>query len=135
VPGVRALVTMGHTPGHTAYEITSQTGRRLIAFGDALHSRFQVARPDWISIVDPDGPGVMAARRRLLARLSGPATVAFGGHFGDQPFGRVVVDANGQASWEPIPSVVLAPNSAAADGPGGTQAGGHDNQYYIGGFK
>jgi glyoxylase-like metal-dependent hydrolase (beta-lactamase superfamily II) len=108
VPGVRALVTSGHTPGHTAYEITSQTGRRLIAFGDAFHSQAQVTHPDWMSIFDSDRPGLMAARRGLLARLSEPHTVAFGIHFGDQPFGRVVVDAEGQARWQPIPSVVLA---------------------------
>jgi glyoxylase-like metal-dependent hydrolase (beta-lactamase superfamily II) len=110
MPGVRALVTAGHTPGHTAYEITSQAGRRLIAFGDAFHSQAQVAHPDWMSVVDSDWPGLMAARRRLLARLSEPHTVAFGGHFGDQPFGRVVVDAGGQARWQPIPSLVLAPS-------------------------
>jgi glyoxylase-like metal-dependent hydrolase (beta-lactamase superfamily II) len=110
VPGVRALVTPGHTPGHTAYEITSHTGRRLIAFGDAFHSQAQVAHPDWMSIVDSDRAGVRAARRRLLARLSEPNTVAFGGHFGDQVFGRVVLDPTGQASWQPIPSVVLAPS-------------------------
>ncbi len=109
VPGVHALATSGHTPGHTAYEITSQTGRRLIAFGDAFHSRSQVAHPNWMSIADSDEPGVIEARRRLLARLSEPGTAAFGVHFGDQPFGRVVVDAAGQASWQPIPSVVLAP--------------------------
>jgi glyoxylase-like metal-dependent hydrolase (beta-lactamase superfamily II) len=108
VPGVRALVMAGHTPGHTAYEITSQTGRRLIAFGDAFHSQAQVAHPDWMSIFDSDWPGLMAARRGLLARLSEPHTFAFGGHFGDQPFGRVVVDAKGQARWQPIPSMVLA---------------------------
>lgn len=109
VPGVRALVSPGHTPGHTAYEITSHIGRRLIAFGDAFHRQSQVAHPDWMSIADSDAPGVMAARRRLLSRLSEPHTVAFGVHFGDQPFGRVVVDAMRQTSWQPIPSVVLAP--------------------------
>jgi len=62
-----------------------------------------------MSIVDPDEAGVLVARRRLLAQLSEPDTVAFGGHFGDQPFGRVVVDAVGHASWQPVPSVVLAP--------------------------
>jgi glyoxylase-like metal-dependent hydrolase (beta-lactamase superfamily II) len=134
VPGVCALVTAGHTPGHTAYEITSQTGRRLIAFGDAFHSQAQVAHPDWMSTVDADHPGLMTARRRLLAQLSEPRTVAFGGHFGDQPFGRVEVDAIGQARWQPIPSVVLAP-SPVAHGPCETQADGHHNQNNIGGIK
>lgn len=30
VPGMHALITPGHTPGHTSYVITSQTGRRLL---------------------------------------------------------------------------------------------------------
>jgi hypothetical protein len=62
-----------------------------------------------MSIADSDESGVMAVRRQLLTRLSEANTVAFGVHFGDQPFGRVVVDAMGQASWQPIPSVALAP--------------------------
>jgi hypothetical protein len=43
--------------------------------------------------------------------LTEPNTIAFGGHFGDQPFGQVVVDAIGQAGWQPVPSVVLAPSA------------------------
>lgn len=133
-PGVRALATPGHTPGHTAYEITSQAGRRLIAFGDAFHSKFQVAQPDSMSIVDSHGPGVLAARRQLLARLSEPHTVAFGCHFGDQPFGRVVVDPTGQTSWQPISSMVIAPSPWEPVGRA-EQAGANPNQNYIGGFK
>ena len=37
VPGVHAVVTPGHSPGHTSYVITSHTGRRLVALGDAFH--------------------------------------------------------------------------------------------------
>jgi glyoxylase-like metal-dependent hydrolase (beta-lactamase superfamily II) len=109
VPGIRALVTPGHTPGHTAFVITSRTGRRLIAFGDAFHSPIQMTHPDWMSIADPDAPNVLAARHRLLDQLSVPGTIGFGGHFGDQPFGQVVADDQGEVTWEPIPSVALAP--------------------------
>jgi glyoxylase-like metal-dependent hydrolase (beta-lactamase superfamily II) len=109
VPGVRALVTPGHTPGHTSYVITSRTGRRLIVFGDAFHTQAQVTHPGLLSAVDSDGDGVTAARRLLLSHLSEPDTLGFGFHFGDQPFGRVIVDAAGEPSWAPVPSVVLAP--------------------------
>jgi glyoxylase-like metal-dependent hydrolase (beta-lactamase superfamily II) len=108
VPGLHALITPGHTPGHTSYVITSQTGRRLVAFGDAFHSSAQVAHPDWMSIADSDRAGVTASRHRLLDLMSEPDTIGFGCHFGDQPFGRVAVDA-GQVTWEPIGSAVLAP--------------------------
>ena len=109
VPGVRALITPGHTPGHTSYVITSQAGRRLIAFGDAFHSSAQVAHPDWMSIADSDTARVTASRHRLLDLLSEPDTIGFGCHFGGQPFGRVAVDAAGQVTWEPVRSAVLAP--------------------------
>jgi glyoxylase-like metal-dependent hydrolase (beta-lactamase superfamily II) len=109
VPGVRALLTPGHTPGHASYVITSRNGRRLIVFGDAFHSQSQVTHPELSSIADSDGEATTAARHLLLAELSEPDTLGFGFHFGDRPFGRVVVGAAGEASWAAVPSVALAP--------------------------
>jgi len=109
VPGVRALLTPGHTRGHASYVITSRTGRRLIVFGDAFHSQAQVAHPELLSVADSDGDATRTARHLLLAQLSEPDTLGFGFHFGDRPFGRVVVDAAGEGTWTPVPSVVLAP--------------------------
>ena len=109
VPGVRAIVTPGHSPGHTSYVVTSRTGRRLIALGDAFHITAQLAHPDWLSVADSDAAGVTAARRRLLAELSEPKTIGFGFHFGDQPFGRVVSGPDGTPAWLPVPTSVLAP--------------------------
>ncbi|GFG55496.1 MBL fold hydrolase [Mycolicibacterium agri] len=109
VAGVRAIVTPGHSPGHTSYVITSQSGHRLVAFGDVFHAPAQLAHPDWVAIADRDTAGVIAARRRLLAELSAPNTVGFGFHFGDQAFGRVVTSRGSEALWEPVPTWVLAP--------------------------
>ena len=109
VPGVHALVTPGHTPGHTSYVITSLAGRRLVVLGDAFHSPAQLGRPEWMSVADSDASAVAGARRRLLAELSAPNTLGFGFHFGDQPFGRIVTGADGLATWEPVPTLVLAP--------------------------
>jgi glyoxylase-like metal-dependent hydrolase (beta-lactamase superfamily II) len=109
VPGVRAVVTPGHTPGHTSYVITSRTGRRLIVFGDAFHSPAQLPHPYWMSAADSDAEGVISARHRLLAQLREPDTFGFGFHFGDQPFGRVIDGPAGEATWEPVPSMALAP--------------------------
>jgi glyoxylase-like metal-dependent hydrolase (beta-lactamase superfamily II) len=108
VPGVRALVTGGHTPGHTCYTITSRTGRRLVVLGDAFHSPVQLAHPEWMSAADSDPTLVLAARRRLLAELTEPNTLGFGFHFGDQAFGRVIIET-GEPVWEPVPTTALAP--------------------------
>ena len=107
---MRAVVTSGHTPGHTSYVITSRNGRRLVVLGDAFHSPAQLAHPDWLSAADSDAAGVESARRRLLAELAEPDTLGFGFHFGDQPFGRVVPGHAGEAVWEPVPTSVLAPS-------------------------
>ena len=108
VPGVRAVVTSGHSPGHASYVITSRAGRRLIVIGDAFHTTAQLAHPDWLSVADSGAAGVAAARRRLLTELTQPNTIGFGFHFGDQPFGRVVADSDG-VTWDPVPTVALAP--------------------------
>ncbi len=110
-PGVRAVVTPGHSPGHTSYVITSTCGARLVAFGDAFHIPAQLAHPDWPAAPDIDSAGVLAARQRLLAELTKPDTVGFAFHFGDQPFGRVTTDAAGLPHWEPVPTTVHAPAS------------------------
>jgi glyoxylase-like metal-dependent hydrolase (beta-lactamase superfamily II) len=108
-PGVRALVTPGHSSGHTSYVITSATtGQRLIAFGDAFHIPAQLAHIDWSSAPDTDVQAVKRARRRLLDELTRPNTIGFAFHFGDQPFGRVSTDA-GEPTWEPVPTTVHAP--------------------------
>jgi len=108
-PGVRAVLTPGHSPGHTAYVITAANGERLVAFGDAFHSPAQLEHPDWMSVADADTAAVQSARRRLLAEPSEPDTVGFGFHFGDQPFGRVGRVEDGRKTWLPVPTVVRAP--------------------------
>ena len=104
--GVRAIVTPGHSPGHTTYIVTTSSGERLIAFGDTFHSPLQINEVTLISAPD-NAPGhVPAARNRIIHELDKPETIGFGIHFGDQPFGRLASD---RSSWIPIPSKVLLP--------------------------
>ncbi|MGJ0156529.1 MBL fold metallo-hydrolase [Streptomyces sp. CH8.1] len=99
-PGVRVRITPGHTVGHAEYVITGG-GRRLIAFGDALHSPIQVDHPDWSSGFDHDRALTADHRRRLVAELAEPRTLGFGVHFADVVFGHVRHDGTGPA-WRPL---------------------------------
>ncbi|SHG24467.1 MBL fold metallo-hydrolase [Streptoalloteichus hindustanus] len=99
-PGVRVLLTPGHTAGHAAYVLTSGD-RRLIAFGDLLHSPIQVAHPEWSAASDHDPAQAADHRRRLVAELAEPDTIGFGIHFADVPFGRVHHDGD-RPSWQPL---------------------------------
>lgn len=87
-PGVRVSLALGHTPGHAAY-VLSSGGRRLIAFGDALHSPVQIAHPELPAAPDHDPAESTASRRRLVAELAEPDTLGFGIHFADAQFGHV----------------------------------------------
>ncbi|MEU8582194.1 MBL fold metallo-hydrolase [Streptomyces abikoensis] len=102
-PGVRVALSQGHTAGHASYVVSGGDGRRLIAFGDAMHTPVQVAHPEWSAAVDHDAERSAAYRRRLVEELSAPDTIGFGIHFADVPFGRVRRDgAGGPATWEPV---------------------------------
>lgn len=108
MPGVTAMITPGHSAGHTSYVITSTSGRRLVAFGDAFHVPAQLSHPEWGSAPDAAPDLVPVARARLLEELCRTGTYAFALHFGDQPFGRVIQDRAGEVRWDPIVTDILA---------------------------
>lgn len=99
-PGVRMRIAAGHSPGHAEYVITSR-GRRLIAFGDALHSPVQIAHPEWSTTFDHDPVRAADHRRRLVTELAEPGTTGFGIHFADVVFGHVRPHGDTFA-WHPL---------------------------------
>jgi glyoxylase-like metal-dependent hydrolase (beta-lactamase superfamily II) len=66
VPGVTAIGAPGHTPGHTAFAVTSGNARLLVA-SDAIGKPQIFARnPDWPAMFDMDGAQGKQTRRRLM---------------------------------------------------------------------
>jgi len=65
-PGVTAINAVGHTPGHTAFAITSGAGRMLVLSDTANHPALFVRNPDWSGVFDMDGDQARSTRRRLL---------------------------------------------------------------------
>src|SRR6202000_798797 len=106
-PGVTAMVTPGHSLGHTSYVVTSRSGQRLVVLGDVFHSPPQISHTEWTSDPDRDPTVVPSARARILAELTVADTVGFAFHFGDQPFGRVVESAGGQLTWRGVATTAL----------------------------
>lgn len=95
-PGVRVLMSPGHTAGHATYVIT-EGDQRVLAFGDAMHSAVQVLDPDWGAVSDHDSARAAESRHRLVEELTAPDTIGFGIHFADVQFGRVV-----DGTWQPL---------------------------------
>lgn len=79
-PGIVALATPGHTPGHASFAV-SGGGSSLIVLGDAItHAVLSFRRPDWATGADQDPAQAVATRRALLDRLANEKLPFIGYH-------------------------------------------------------
>ena len=54
VPGLTSVAAPGHTPGHTAYMLSSGSGKLMIMSDMANHPALFVRNPDWSAVFDMD---------------------------------------------------------------------------------
>jgi molybdopterin-guanine dinucleotide biosynthesis protein A/glyoxylase-like metal-dependent hydrolase (beta-lactamase superfamily II) len=87
-PGVRVILTPGHTPGHRSVVLTAG-GESLLLTGDLLHMPIQVAHPEWRSDHDVDPDTAAVSRVSVLARARDLGWHVAVSHFA-RPFGHVV---------------------------------------------
>lgn len=88
LPGIAAVSTPGHTPGHMAFEVRQGTEAALIV-GDAIgNHHVAFAKPGWESGSDQDGATAVATRQMLLDRLSHEQMALVGFHLPDGGMGR-----------------------------------------------
>jgi glyoxylase-like metal-dependent hydrolase (beta-lactamase superfamily II) len=67
VPGVRAIATPGHTPGHTSVLVTEPGGDgQLLVLGDVMHTQAQVSETHWNFLLDVDAAAGTQTRRAVL---------------------------------------------------------------------
>ncbi|HEY7107351.1 MAG TPA: MBL fold metallo-hydrolase [Acidimicrobiia bacterium] len=91
VPGVVAMPTPGHTPGHLAFSIRDR-GERLLILGDSMYCPAQLTEMDLTAMHDVD-PELARRSRELLAReleSHEMRTEAVGCHFPGLRAARVV---------------------------------------------
>lgn len=89
LPNILAVAVNGHTPGHTAYEITSGD-QSLLYIGDtAHHSVISVQQPDWTIAFDGDAPTAQVSRKALLQGAAERNTRIYAVHFPWPGLGRV----------------------------------------------
>jgi N-acyl homoserine lactone hydrolase len=77
LPGVTAMWTPGHTPGHFAFQVSGDDATLLFA-GDAVKNRFELSTADVDSTMDRDAS--RRSVRELRTRLSVPGAVLVPGH-------------------------------------------------------
>jgi glyoxylase-like metal-dependent hydrolase (beta-lactamase superfamily II) len=66
VPGVTTVAAPGHTPGHTAYMISSGSGKLMMVSDITNHPALFVRNPDWAAVFDMDADQARQTRRRIL---------------------------------------------------------------------
>ncbi|MCD0505088.1 MBL fold metallo-hydrolase, partial [Bordetella petrii] len=100
LPGVQAVPTPGHTPGHTSYLFSS--GRNsLLVWGDIVHSHaVQFAKPEVVIEFDVDSAQALASRKKVFADAARDKLWVAGAHLPFPGLGHVRTDGTGYA-WVP----------------------------------
>jgi glyoxylase-like metal-dependent hydrolase (beta-lactamase superfamily II) len=97
VPGVKAVNTYGHTPGHMSY-LVSAGGQQVMVLGDVTNIRaLNMRNPGWHLAFDGDANLAETNRRKVFDRVVADKIVATGYHWGMPGAGTVEKDGSGYA--------------------------------------
>lgn len=100
IPGIRAIATPGHTPGHMAVEISSNS-EKLLCISDVVLHPIHMEMPEWYAAVDVATDQVVSTRKKLLKKAADKKVKVIAFHFPFPGLGYVV--AKGKAwQWQPI---------------------------------
>lgn len=103
IPGITATTAYGHTPGHSAYLVTSGN-ERLLFVGDLIHhAAVQFARPGWYVSGDSSPEQAIAARKRIIDRVVDDRILLMGSHLPFPGVGHVRARDAQRTAYEWIP--------------------------------
>jgi glyoxylase-like metal-dependent hydrolase (beta-lactamase superfamily II) len=105
VPGVRAIATAGHTPGHIALSVASE-GEQLLHVSDAVLYPLHLEHPKWTPVFDMLPEQASTSKRRIFDLAAEEDALVFAHHFPPFPsVGRVRKQEQGWR-WQPIDTQV-----------------------------
>jgi len=100
VPGIKAIASHGHTPGHTTYMVESK-GEKLALWGDLVHvASVQFAEPAVTIKFDTDSKAAAAQRKAAYADAAKGGYWVAAAHIAFPGIGHVRADGKGYA-WIP----------------------------------
>jgi glyoxylase-like metal-dependent hydrolase (beta-lactamase superfamily II) len=97
VPGIRFVSAPGHTPGHTAFHVSSGPEQLMISNDAAYVPALCAAHPEWHGAFDQDAAMAEASRRKLLDRVIADDMMICGSHFPWPGLGKIAKDGAGYA--------------------------------------
>ncbi|WP_370320904.1 MBL fold metallo-hydrolase [Oricola sp.] len=95
LPGIEAVDTRGHTPGHTSFAIHDGSDSVMVIGDAATSSIVSFAHPEWPSGSDQDTDQGIATRTKLLDRLAQEQGRFVGFHLPEGGIGHVEKDGSG----------------------------------------
>ena len=101
VPGVRAMPTYGHTPGHTVYVVESK-GHKLVVWGDLMHvAAVQFPDPGVTISFDSDSKAAAPQRKKAYKEAAKQGYYVAVAHVAFPGIGRLRADGRGY-EWFPV---------------------------------
>jgi glyoxylase-like metal-dependent hydrolase (beta-lactamase superfamily II) len=94
-PGLLAVETTGHTPGHTSYVLSSGSGKVFIQSDVTNNPYLFAANPGWHAFFDQDGDLAEKTRRRVYDMIVAEKLQVQGFHYPFPGIGNVVKDGDG----------------------------------------
>jgi len=101
-PGITAIGTPGHTPGHTSFAVTSGNAKILIQADVTNIPELFLLNPDWHVSFDTDGDLAQQTRHKFYDMAAAEKMTVVGFHFTFPSIGHVEKDGN---KYRLIPSL------------------------------
>jgi glyoxylase-like metal-dependent hydrolase (beta-lactamase superfamily II) len=99
--GITAIAAVGHTPGHTVFNVQSGNSKLLVMSDTTNHPALFVSRPDWSAIFDMDADVARATRHKLLDMAASERSHLAFYHAPFPATGHVARDGKNYA-WVPV---------------------------------
>ena len=96
-PGIHLVNASGHTPGHSAFLVSSGTQQLMISNDTAYVPALLAPHPEWQGAYDQDGPLAVETRRKLIDRVIADKIAICGAHFPFPGAGTFTKDGTGYA--------------------------------------
>jgi glyoxylase-like metal-dependent hydrolase (beta-lactamase superfamily II) len=96
-PGIKLVNAPGHTPGHSAFLVSSGNQQLMISNDTAYVPALLAPHPEWQGAYDQDGPLAVESRRKLIDRVIADKMAICGAHFPFPGAGSFAKDGTGYA--------------------------------------
>jgi len=104
-PGLLAVETVGHTPGHTSYVLSSGSGKVFIQSDVTNNPNPFASNPNWHGFFDQDGDMAEKTRRRVYDMVAAEKLQLQGFHYPFPGLANIEKDGSGYrvipAPWNP----------------------------------